>query len=158
MRMSRTRLIGLLVAALFVAACGSNTPPSVIVTGADGLRTFTTLTEFQGHPVACPASAVVNPVRGTFAGAAGRREPAWLIDKDGRELSIIWPGGFSVRFEPMAALYNESGSVVVRERQAVELGQVASDSASGEYDDPYIAQGIVFGGCYPYAPSDISER
>ena len=150
------RSLSLLIAALLVLACGSSPPPSLIVTGPDGMRTFATLKQFDGHPVACPAYAVADPVRGTFEGAAGEHEPAWLVDRAGTRLSIVWPEGFTVRFEPLAALANEMGTVVVRAGQAVELGQVARDSASGTFEDPYIAQGIAFGGCYPYRPGDPS--
>jgi hypothetical protein len=150
------RLPGLLATVLLVLACGGNPPPSVIVTGPDGMRTFITLKVWEGHPVACPAYAVADPVRGTFEGAVGNREPAWLVDGTGARLSIVWPEGFTVRFEPLAALANELGTVVVRAGQAVELGQVARDSASGTFEDPYIAQGIVLGGCYPYRPGDRS--
>lgn len=122
----------------------------MIVTHPDGFRTFTVAQEHDGHPVVCPAFAVVDPVRGTFQGGAGQREPAWLVDDAGRRLSVVWPEGFVVRFEPLAALYDDRGMVVVRDRQAVELGQVARDSATGSYEDPYIAQGLVFDGCYPF--------
>ena len=87
---------------------------------------------------------------GTLEGQAGAREPVWLRADDGRQLSAVWPAGFTARFEPLAALYKELGVVVVREQQEVELGQVNRDSAAGTYDEPYIASGVVFARCYAY--------
>jgi hypothetical protein len=142
---------GLLIA-VSALACDFSRPRSQIVTGPDGLRTFTWFTEMPGGgPLLCTAAAAVDPVHGTFEGEAGAREPVWLRDDDGRQLSVVWPAGFSARFEPLAALYNEHGVVVVRERQEVRLGQVSRGGASGAYDNPYLASGIVFDGCYPYS-------
>lgn len=76
-------------------------------------------------------------------------EPVWLIDGDGRRLSIVWPEGFRVRFEPAATLYDAAGRVAARAGDIVTFGQVSRDEASGSVDDPYYAAGIVFDGCYP---------
>ena len=123
---------------------------SRIVAGPDGLRTFTVVLETGGVPVSCPAFALVDPVHGTLDGSKGAREPVWIITSDGRHLSVVWPAGFSVRFEPEATLYNEHESVVAAAGKPVELSQTMWNSAAGTFDDPYIAQGLVFGGCYPF--------
>jgi hypothetical protein len=144
---------------LVVLACAippAAGPRSEIVTGDDGFRSFTWFKEVQGTPVACPAFGLVDPVRGTLAAAeADAREPILIRTADGRDLSVVWPAGFFVRFEPLAALYNDLGVVVVRERQEVVLGQTRWDEAAGTYEDPYLAQGIIYGGCYPYSRGRI---
>ncbi|MEW5989818.1 MAG: hypothetical protein AB1736_00540 [Chloroflexota bacterium] len=143
------RLGAMLAIALASLGCATERHSEIVI-GADGLRTFTVFREVDGAPVACPAFAVVDPVRGILEGAVGAREPVWLRNAPGRQLSVVWPEGFSVRFEPEAALYNEGGRVVARQGQAVELGQVGWDENAGTFEDPYIASGILFDGCYPF--------
>ena len=151
----RVAAVGALV--LATQACGllpTNDGPSRIVTGPDGLRTFTFVLERDGIPVACPAFGLVDPVHGTLDGMVGAREPVWITTDDGRHVSVVWPAGFTVRFEPKAFLHNERGEVVAAAGHATELGQTRWESAAGTYEDPYLAQGLVFGGCYPFSNDD----
>jgi hypothetical protein len=119
-------------------------------TGPDGLRTF----GWGGPNFACPAAAAARPVVGTLRGAPGEREPVWLEAADGRRLSVVWPAGYSVRFEPAAALYDERGNQVARDGATVELGQINVETAAGTFDDPYYAKGLLFDGCYPSSAGD----
>jgi hypothetical protein len=121
---------------------------SVLACSPTSLRTFDVLEGVGGQPVACEAWGLVDPVRGTLHGEAGARESVWLAAADGRRLSIVWPEGFTVRFEPTTTLYNEHGLRLASEGADIELGQVRWDSAAGTYEDPYYATGILFGGCY----------
>jgi hypothetical protein len=116
------------------------------------LRTFTVIRESDGLPVVCPAFGLVSPVTGTFEGQAGAREPVWIRSEVGQPLSVVWPGGFTVRFEPAAVLYNEDGKPVARAGERTELSQVRRDEHAGTYEDPYVASGILFDGCYPFVP------
>ena len=148
------RVVAIVIGAMLVHGCFLAASPefrSQVTTGPDGLRLFTWIREQDGIPAACPGFALADPVRGTFEGEAGAPEPAWILADDGRRLSVIWPAGFTVRFEPLAALYNELGEPVVRAPQEIVLGQTSWTDASGSYDDPYFAQGAVFGGCYPFS-------
>lgn len=87
-----------LLVALLVAACAAH---SVISTGPDGFRTFAVVrSNPDGSPVACAAFARTNPVAGILEVQAGAREPVWLRADDGRRLSVVWPAGFTVRFDP----------------------------------------------------------
>ncbi len=124
---------------------GCSVSPGGVTTGPDGLRVF----GWHGPPVLCTAAAAVNPVTGMLRGGQGEPEPVWLEDAAGRRLSVVWPAGFSVRFEPDAVLYDERGMAVVRDGGTVRLGQVNLETAAGTYEDPYIAKGLVFDGCYP---------
>jgi hypothetical protein len=99
---------------------------------------------------------VSNPLVGTLEGQAGAREPVWLRADDGRHLSVVWPADFTVRFEPNAVLRNEHGSVVAGAGERTRLDQVRPEEHAGTYDDPYIASGILLGGCYPFVSSNAS--
>jgi hypothetical protein len=145
-RLARSAAAIWLVAVL-VAACAAQ---SVISTGPDGLRTFAVIrSNPDGSPVACAAFARTNPVTGILEGQAGAREPVWLRAADGRDLSVVWPAGFTVRFEPAAAVYTDRGTLVGRAGDRIVLGQTGWSDAAGTFDDPYFASGLVFGGCYP---------
>ena len=148
----QNRLAAALVAVLVAIGCGNTQPPvSVIASGPDGLRTFSWVREAGGVPVLCNASAAANPVVGVFRGDPARSaQPVWLEAGSGRPLSVVWPAGFTIRFEPMATLRNEVGGVVARDGDEVRLGQVQAEEHAGTFEDPYVASGVVFGGCYPY--------
>jgi hypothetical protein len=137
---------------LAITGCSLLNPDehSRIVTGPDGIRTFTVVTEIGGTPVACAAFGLIDPVHGTLDGGVGEREPAWLVTDDGRRLSIVWPAGFAIRFEPAVTLYSEKGMRVAGKGEPVELGQTRWDAAAGTFDDPYVASGLVFNDCYPF--------
>jgi hypothetical protein len=144
--------------ALVLAGCGllpQPQPPnhSVIRRGPDGLRTFTVVREDDRTPLLCTLGAALPPVEGVLRGdQRDDVEPIWLERPDGRRMSIVWPEGFTVRFEPLAVLRDENGAIVARDGSSVTLGQVSLTEAAGTFDDPYIASGLVFDGCYIYLP------
>ena len=107
------------------------------------------MTEKDGIPVACAAFGLVDPVHGTLHGnPADPLEPIWIVASDGRRLSVVWPAGFTVAFEPDAILRDEKGVVVAREDGQVELSQVRWEEHAGTFDDPYLAAGGLLNGCY----------
>lgn len=136
--------------AMLVAVVACRPASSTITVGPDGLRTFSVPDSINGHPVLCTASAAIHPLVGTLASGAGGREPVWLTDPDGRAVSVVWPEGFTVRFEPVAALYDDRGARVAQDGDRIELAQVDRDGHAGTYDDPFVASGLVFNGCYPF--------
>jgi len=170
--MPRVSVLALVIAALAVTACSTggggaspdatlpspSTPPvtpsaspSATPVAGPALRTFPW--PFPAN-ADCDAMAIDNPVIGQLAGDPGDpREPVWLERADGTRLSVVWPAGFSVRFEPDATLYDEQGRAVSRAGDTVTLWQVPVTAASGSFDDPYVAAGILrfggIGGCYP---------
>ena len=100
----------------------------------------------------CPAFLATNTVRGTFEGDPTRSsQVAWLRAAHGGQVTVAWPEGFTVRFEPGAVLYNERGLAVARHGQEVELSQVNVEEHAGTLQDPYFASGIVFDQCYAIA-------
>ncbi len=120
--------------------------PGTISTGPDGLRTFAT-----DPNVICNASALVNPFSGVLVGDPKDAERLWLeqVMLLGGRVSVVWPQGFRVRFEPVAVLYNEEGSPVARQGDPVTFPQVKFSEHAGTHADPYLAHGIVFDRCYP---------
>jgi hypothetical protein len=141
--------------AFAVAGCSilQASPHSVISTGPDGLRTFTWFTESNGMHFACAAFALVDPVRGTLHGdASDPQEPIWIENAAGRRLSVVWPAGFTVTFEPDAVLRDDRGTVMARANGPVKLDQVRPEDHAGSFEDPYIASGGLFQGCYPFLP------
>jgi hypothetical protein len=147
-QLGATAALGLVI--VTVAACSQGFRPSTISTGPDGLRTFSVINEANGTTIACAAFGLTNPVSGILDGQAGARDPIWLRTPDGRQLAVVWPEGFNVRFEPAAVLRDEKGTVVALAGQRVELGQVRPESHAGSFEDPYIASGILFKRCYPF--------
>ncbi len=60
----------------------------------------------------------------------------------------VWPDGFTLLFDPQPVLRDERG-LVAREGEIVRLTQVDPSSA-GTFEDPYVASGLLFDGCYPF--------
>lgn len=151
--MRRTVVTGLLVGgALSLTGCSFfQEARSRVVTGPDGLRTFTLAP--RGDNVMCNAYASLDPLVGVLrAEPPGSREPVRLEVPDGHLVSIVWPEGFRVTFEPDVVLHDPQGDIVAREGNGVKLGQTPRDEATGTWDDPYIAHGLALGDCYPYTP------
>lgn len=140
---ARSRVLGcaLIVAlVLGVAACADPAPTA----SGSHLRTFV-----WSDQVLCNAAAAVPPVTGALEGDPADPDLVWLRGTTNQRLSIAWPAGFAVRFEPEAALYDERGVVVARAGDIVKLGQVFVGAHAGTPEDPYLTAGIVFEGCYP---------
>ena len=125
------------LALLFVVACNGNS-----------LRTYRVAQSENGLPAVCTLLLLLDPVKGTLRGDVLAQEPVWLEAADGRHLSVVWPDGFSVRFEPEATLYDEKKQKVASAGEPIEITQVASESAAGTFEDPYYAEGLLFTGCY----------
>ena len=143
-----TRTIGAalpLVVALLVAGCATH---PVVSTAADGLRTFAVIRNADGSSPPCAAFGLGDPVSGILRGQAGAPEPVWLETGDGRRLSVVWPEGFTVRFEPEAVVMSDRGTVVGRAGDRITLDQTRPSDAAGTFADPYLASGLVFGDCY----------
>lgn len=131
---------------LAIGAAGCQ-QPGAISTGPDGLRTFT-----KSDPnVLCNLDAHLNPFSGVLAGDPNDPERVWLVGVAQLQprVSVVWPQGFHVRFEPDAVLYNEKDVPVARQGETVSFPQVKINEHAGTYEDPYRARGTVFGGCYP---------
>jgi hypothetical protein len=68
----------------------------------------------------------------------------------GNHLSVVWPAGFTIQFDPSpAVLFNERGNVVATEGSWVTLNNTRPSDAAGTFADPHFASGGTLGGCYP---------
>lgn len=141
-RSSNARVSMVMALVVIVAGCAS---PSItgLRIGAGGIRTF------AWRPVAgCAAYGLVDPVGGRLMPGPEPREATVLVTSDGRTVSVVWPEGFSLDPGPPMVLRDDRGREVAREGQGVVLAQTRADDAAGTWDDPYLASGLVFQGCY----------
>ncbi len=119
------------------------------------IRTFPVQREENGVPIACDSIGVENGVAGALTGDPADKEGVWLTALDGTRLSIVWPEGFTARFEPDVILLDEHFidepgtdervAVVAHEGDMVLL-QVERAAATGSFEDPYYASGIMLAG------------
>src|SRR5687767_1437606 len=107
--MGRTASLGMTI--LLAASLTGCQQPGTITTGPDGLRTFVT-----DRSMLCGLGAILTPFSAVLAGDPNDPERVWLVGAPPRppRISMVWPQGFHVRFEPDAVLYNEKGVPVAR--------------------------------------------
>ena len=119
------------------------------------IRTFPVRREENGVAVACDAFGVENGVAGVLTGDPADKEGVWLTALDGTRLSIVWPEGFTARFEPDVVLLDEhfidepgtdERVAVVAHAGDMVLLQVERAAATGSFEDPYYASGIMLAG------------
>lgn len=140
-RRSTGRVSAAVALVLVVTGCGLVSPGFSV--GAGGIRTFP-----LRDGVMCEAYGLVDPVGGRLVPGTDPREPAVLETPDGRTVSVVWPEGFSLEPGPPMVLRDDRGREVAREGQGVVLAQTRADDAAGTWDDPYLASGLIFQGCY----------
>ena len=126
------------------SSCGSSTEHSRVLVSPDGFRTFTIVTSVRGVPATCATDLAPEPhVEGVLDGDQGAKpEPAWLRDASGDSLSILWPEGFHLVFQPRLTLVDNRGRTVAELGDHVELNESRASHA-GTFEDPYVAQSIV---------------
>ena len=93
----------------------------------------------------CDTIGVDNPVTGKLRGDPSDPDLVWLEAPGGKRLTIVWPAGFGIVFEPRLRLEQADGSLVAREGDTIVL-QVSRDDAAGSRADPYVATGIMLAG------------
>ena len=107
---------GLLVATVVVllAACGATpTPSPSLPTLPEGLNT-------------CAGVGTV----ATLAGSPTDPRLAWMVDPTGGRHEIVWPYGFTARFDPDLAVLDTSGRVVFRAGDPIDGGCVIGGEGS----------------------------
>ena len=141
----------ILVAFLVVSSLiGWTQAKSSVSTAPGGLRTFTWKSDSMPR-ILCNASAAARPVSGVLGGQKDARDPVWIEAPAGQHYSVIWPAGFTIAFTPAVELRNDTGVLIARAGDPIELGQTNLNEATGTFEDPYIAHGLSLGtGCYPY--------
>ena len=129
----------LLLASVLLGCAGTGTRTG---RGPDGLLTWTSQNAACGVTDAYPA--------GTLEGSADNPDRVWLLAPGGRRVYLIWPHGFTVRFEPDAVLYSSSGVIVARAGDAININLEVPEQG-GTPDDPMLVT-WVNGTCYAPTP------
>lgn len=125
----------LLLASVLVGCGGTGTRTT---RGPDGLLTWTSENAACGGTDAYPI--------GKLEGSADDPDRLWVVAPGGRRAFLIWPHGFTVRFEPYAVLYGPSGVIVARAGDPIEINlEVPEQGATPE--DPMLVT-WVNGTCY----------
>lgn len=146
-----TAVLGIATAVVLSGCSFFQEARTVVVTGGHGLRTFTLAP--RGEHVMCLTYASLHPVVGILrAEPPGSREPVRLEVSEGHRVSVVWPEGFTVTFEPDLVMRDQANRAVAHEGDRVKLDQTPFDEATGTWDDPYVAHGLTLGDCYPYLP------
>lgn len=143
-RMVRSRRISLAAAAVSglslavlvvvgLAVVGLANRPSPQAPAGGGPR----IVPLPTHPVVSipPGAAGGCPdalATGILAGDPDDAEVAWLLGSDGARHRILWPTGYSARFDPALELIGPGGVVVAREGDRLELG--GGVGADGRFD------------------------
>jgi hypothetical protein len=85
---------------------------------------------------------LVPPLGGVLEGdATDLTWPVWLQAEDGRRIYVVWPRGFSARFDPDATLLDETGKPIVLAGSPVGLQQTRPGD-EGTKERPYLASGL----------------
>ncbi len=75
------------------------------------------------------------------------------LPTDGRDVSVVWPAGFRVRFEPERYALRRCGpGAWVGPASGSNWIKSSLTAMPEPPEDPYIASGILFGTCYPFVP------
>lgn len=106
--MKRGLLVGSV--AVLLAACGATATP-----------TLPTL------PLADPIPCAGVGNDGMLAGSPTDPRVAWLVGSNGARSEIVWPRGFTARFDPDLAVVDASGKVVYRAGDRPGGGCVTGD-------------------------------
>jgi hypothetical protein len=93
-------------AALFLAACGATTTPSL-----------PTLSEDTQICAGVGTEAIL-------VGSPTDARLAWIVDFRGGRHEIVWPRGFTARFDPDLEVLDASGKVVYRAGDKIDGGCV----------------------------------
>jgi hypothetical protein len=98
--------------AFLLAACGATPTPSLPTLSED-----------------IPPCAGVG-TEATLAGSRTDPRLAWMVDSQGGRHEIVWPRGFTARFDPDLAVLDASGKVVYRAGDKIDGGCVTGGEDS----------------------------
>jgi hypothetical protein len=88
---------------------------------------FATVTA-NGVPIACAGTGFAPDVR--LHGSATDPRLAWMVWADGSRRELVWPLGYSARFDPGLEVLDEAGHVVAHEGTLLTGGcPMTSDGA-----------------------------
>jgi hypothetical protein len=146
----------LAIASILLASCTAATP---MPSGAMALRTDENLVPSSVSGVLCGLNGTLPQVSGVLEGdPSDEAWPVWIQTATGRRMYVVWPKGFSVRFNPTATLLDQEGTPILHDGSPLTLGQFSDDPATGTRDHPFVAVGAWSTGlgnvwrCYTYPP------
>lgn len=145
----RTALLASVTVSVLVGACDVFVPRTPLPDLLPGAVRILTDDRDPGAGLAglCPASRAGDPVVGTLDGdRAASPFSTWLVAAGGRSVFVVWPRGFSARFEPALELIDSKNEVVARRGDLIDLSMNWNEGA-GTAMSPYRPI-WVNGGCY----------
>jgi hypothetical protein len=107
------RNIVIVLVMVMIAACS---------TGGNGSPSAATVVVPTFKPIPsgeCP-TAQMAAVR--LRGDRAADPPVWVEDAQGKKMSVLWPNGFSARFDPDLSLIGADGRVIARSGDLLDLG------------------------------------
>jgi hypothetical protein len=128
-----------LTASVLLAGCGA--PRASLPPGAMAVRTDDSLVSAARSGGLCTGTSVPPFVVVLEGDPSDRAWPVWLRAEDGRRIYIVWPAGFSVRFDPDAILLDETGAPILHAGSPLRFEQGAPGPSDGTGDRPYVAAG-----------------
>jgi hypothetical protein len=101
-----------------------------------------------GVNMMCRLGRALNPVVGPLAGERGKVPfSTWLVAPDGSPTYVVWPRGFTARFDPALELIDRNNVVVARRGDPIDLN-IDWDPTLGTAERPYVTQ-WVNQSCFP---------
>ena len=156
---SLARLVVALVAVVLIGCAAPGPARAPLPSGAMAVPTDDNLVSSAQSGILCTLSASIPPVTGTLEGdPRDTAWPVWLRGPDGGRIYLLWPRGFSVRFDPAATVLDETGAVFLLAGSPLTLWQESHATADGTKDHPYLVGGLVGTGlgdvqhCYTKTP------
>lgn len=129
------RITGITLLAVLLGACATSVPPAAPTPSAPSNAATAVAYGFPLRtlpPVTVPSGAVVTCAGIGLVDAALHGDPndpklAWLINAVGpSRIDLVWPSGYSARFDPQLEIVDPNGVVVMREGDQIEGACVTS--------------------------------
>ena len=128
-----------------VSATATATTPTDMPSAPAGTRIRTFPVEPNGS---CDGMTVDDPLRLTLDLSQPERDGAMLTDRTDWNVYIVWPDGFTVVGDAdERVLLDDRGHIVGRQGDDVTIPATVI-FPSGGFDEPIVAEGILFGRCY----------
>ena len=124
------------------------TAHAALPSGAIRMPTDDSLVSFESLGILCMGSSTVPrpPPVGVLDGdPSDVAWPTWLRAEDGSRRYLVWPRGFSVRFDPSATLLDETGTPILDAGSPLRFESATSDPSTWTRDRPYVAEAFETG-------------
>jgi hypothetical protein len=135
------------LAMLAVLALAGCTAHAALPSGAMRVPTDDNLVSFGSEGILCGLATPRDlPPTGVLEGDPSDPEwPVWIQKDDGTRRYVVWPRDYSVRFDPDAALLDETGRPILLAGSPLDLAYLTTDPTPGTKDLPWIAESFTTG-------------